>query len=167
MGFFSEIVDDLLEGRDVKEEMVKRSQEATTIYNNLFSQITLSPIALEVRNEVMDRALFGCQRGNVLRILSVVLKEDLKEVEVRVSIPPSSLIKLRREYGPSYEVHKPYLFMGGNPTRATGPGGGVGGEVPQRLDYLEEIVEEDFKSFFQFFQKKRFVKGVVNGLEGN
>lgn len=169
MGFLSEIVDDLLEERDVKEELMKRARKATDLYNSRFAQITLSPIGRKVEGDVREDCLFGCQRGNTLRILSVVLKENLKEAKRSVEIPSSSLVKLKRRFGSGSggpEIHKPFLFLswGGY---VVGPAGGMVGEIPRRLDYLEEVEEEDFESFFKLFQKKRFVKGVTNELNAD
>lgn len=168
----STLVEWLLEGRDVKEVLKETVKERMKEYNLLFTDRGLSDVGLEIQGEVLEKQLFGCQRGNTLRILSVVLKEDLRDSRKGIEIEPFTLIKMKsnpNEHG--YELGKPYLFIGRIPERgrdiASGPAGGLGNNIPTRLDSLEMVTEEDFESFFKVFQIGRFLKGVANGFEGS
>jgi hypothetical protein len=173
MGILLEIVESLLKGEDLQSSLKEKVRKATKVYNNLFLEDgTISRVAKEIQREVMDRQLFGCQRGNVLRVLSIVLKENLREYREEISIPLLSLVKIKDEMGNhNYELGKPYLYLGRIPPRghhvASGPAGGLGNNIPRRLSSLERVGEEELEGFFKSFQPTRFIKGVCNGFEGD
>lgn len=142
------------------EEYIKK---ATREYNkSLLKESELTPIAREVSTEVMEKELFGCQRGNTLRILRVMMKENLREYRERMEIPLGSLVKTRDTIG----INVGFL----PPTRRAyiyGPGGGAMKETPIQRGPLLPLEEEEIEEFLKKLQPNRFLKGVSNGYLRN
>ena len=173
MGILTYLIDSLLSGEDFLTSLKERVKEETERYNEILQKArgSTSSIGLEIYREVMEKELFGCQRANSLRILSIALGENLLGERGRVDIPLFSLVKVGDPPPPGYAPNIPYLFLGKIPPMgshiACGSRGGLGENIPVRVENLKEVEEEDFKEFFRTFQTKAFLKGVVNGFEGN
>jgi hypothetical protein len=168
------MVDLLLEGGDFKKRLEEEIREKTKEYNSILERKdTLSPTARYVLSEVERRGLFGCQRGNALRILSIVLKEDLRERRSEFPIPEGSLLVLTHNVGShNYELEKPYLYVGqayslGMNRAAAGPAGGMGNNVDNRSGSYRKVKEEEMKDFFSKIRVNQLVRGVINGIDGN
>lgn len=113
-----------------------------------FERAKVSPKGETIRNIVLDKELFGCQRGNVLEVLSIYTGEDLRDAGDQIAwdnrLPMIVFIENRN--GHDYDLNQPLLSLGNG--KGVGMNGHLGNNLDTRRRTIRPATEKEIDKFF-------------------
>ena len=131
----------------MKSLAIKETKELTEKY--YFQEEKISALGESVRNAVLEKELFGCQRGNVLDVLSIYMEENLKDQADQIDFGNwyCLVVPLIDRNGHGYPLNEPLMTLGS--TRAVKIDGTFGANIDYRRRSLRPATLDEIDKFFE------------------